>query len=134
MIAEPAYVILDTNVVLHFKRANEIDWCALTGSREAVLIITPVFLRELEEEKVHNKLARLRERAAGTIRWLEQLLTADNNVKSIRKNVTLSASPYEPTLNFLEHRLSERIADDQLIANAIEIRNQGKRVFVPLRI
>jgi len=113
------YIFLDTNIALHFKRADEIDWCALLGRSEITIISAPIFLRELDEQKVQNHTRRLRERAANTGKWLASLVRGEQS-SEIRRGVRIEFVTDEPAIDFAEARLSREVADDQLIATLIE--------------
>lgn len=58
-----AHVFIDTNVALHYRRMDEIDWRQLTGADKVVIVITPVFFRELDKQKVTNKSEKIRDRS-----------------------------------------------------------------------
>jgi hypothetical protein len=49
------YAFLDTNTVLHFKRPDLVDWNALLDSTTTFIVVTPVLVRELEHQKIHNR-------------------------------------------------------------------------------
>jgi hypothetical protein len=83
------------------------------------VILTPVLLRELERNKVHNPNARLRERARASILWIADRLNDEDPI-SLRNGVTLVFNEQEPLIDYAEHRLSRDIADDHLIASAID--------------
>jgi len=112
-------ILLDTNIALHFKRMDLIDWCELAGVAPCALIVTPVLMRELERNKVHNPNAKLRQRAKDTISWLADRLREEDPIE-LRKDVTLNFDEQEPLLDFAEHRLSRDIADDHLIASGLD--------------
>jgi rRNA-processing protein FCF1 len=115
------HAVLDTNTVLHFKRADQIDWLTLLKCTQAVIHITPVLVRELEKNKVHNKSTKLRERADDTIRWLADRSREATPIK-IRPSVELLFIRYSPVIDYVLHRLSHAISDDEFIAHAIEYR------------
>jgi hypothetical protein len=112
-------ILIDTNIALHFKRLDQIDWCELAGVAKCSLIVTPVLMRELERNKVHNPNAKLRQRAKDTISWLADRLREEDPIR-LRKAVTLTFDDQEPLLDFAEHRLSRDIADDHLIASGLD--------------
>lgn len=116
MSESKTYIFLDANLALHFKRADEIDWCDLTESSEVVLVVAPVFIRELEDEKVYNHKQKLRDRASETIRWLGR----QEDSKPIRPQVSLMFLVREPQIDFIAQGLSATIDDDHLIASVIE--------------
>lgn len=119
-VANHKLVLIDTNVVLHYRRIDEIDWPLLAGAASCTLAITPVLMRELEQHKVHNRSKTLRDRAGRMIDYLVGLMDAPDPIL-IRPAVTLSFISDEPTLDFASHRLKESIADDHYIATALEL-------------
>ncbi len=118
-MTEQVFVFVDTNVAMHFKRADQIDWATLTGSSTVTLVIAPVLITELEEQKVKNDSRKLRQRAAEQVRWLDTLLDHDQP-HLLREGLFFISIDHEPLLDFPEHRLSLFVADDRLIASALE--------------
>lgn len=112
-------IIVDTNLILHFRRLDELDWCELVGAAPCSVVVTPVLMRELERAKVHNPNAKLRARAKDAIAWLAAKI-ADEDPIILREGVTLILDEQEPLIDFAEHRLSRDIADDHLIASALD--------------
>lgn len=110
-----AYVFIDTNTALHFRRPNEIDWCALVNARKVVLIAAPILLRELEDQKIINDSRKLRDRAAAYIKWLSRFVRDPE--ASVRESVSWLFLPGEPQIDFRAEGLSFKVADDQLIAS-----------------
>jgi PIN domain len=113
----PTHFFLDTNSLLHFKRPDQIDWTELSKTA-AVLVIAPVLLDELEEQKIHNRSSILRERATAIIKWLGDLLENPSS-RTIRPSVTVEFLPYGPTIDFVQYRLRPNVTDDELIASVI---------------
>ncbi len=64
MPEDPAHVILDANLLLHFKRPDEVNWLAYTHASGVVLLASPILFRELEQQKIFNQLPKLRGKAA----------------------------------------------------------------------
>lgn len=126
MFDDTAYVMLDTNTLLHFKRPDEIDWIALLGSRGVNLIVTPALVRELEEQKVKNRSKRLRTRAEALVRWIADYIESDALVE-IRDGVRLIFVRHSPMLDFAAYRLSPAVSDDEFIAHAIEAKREYDR-------
>lgn len=125
----PAYVFLDANSVLHFKRPDQIDWAAIVGTVPVELVAAPILLRELEKQKVHNPSRRLRDRADKLVRWLATLLEGPDP-STLRDRVTFRFLPHEPQINFLNHKLSESLGDDQLIASVLAFRENDPTASV----
>ena len=113
----PAHIFLDANTALHFRRPDEIDWCALTGSKRVVLVGAPIFHRELEQQKIHNASRKLRERAGAYIKWLAQFVR--DPTLEVRPRTTWQFISVEPLIDFASHNLSTLISDDHLIASVI---------------
>lgn len=112
-------IILDTNIALHFKQADQIDWYEIVNAKEIFLVITPTFIRELEKHKTQHSLYKLRKRAQRYTSWLSSFLEKDASPQ-IREHVWLEFIPYEPQIDLQKHRLSSSIPDDQFIAHALE--------------
>lgn len=112
-----AYIFLDTNTALHFRRPDQIDWSALVNASEVILVAAPIFLRELEREKVHNSSSKLRKRADRYVRWLNNFV--DDPSKEVRPSVRWCFLPHEPQIDFVANSLSPEIADDRLIASVL---------------
>lgn len=113
----PVRIFLDTNSALHFKRPDQIDWCALTKSKDVVLVAAPILCRELEQQKVHNASRKLRERATDYLKWLVTFVRDPNSV--VRPAVKWEFITDEPSINFEANSLSPLIADDHLLASVI---------------
>ncbi|MEQ9518547.1 MAG: PIN domain-containing protein [Parvibaculum sp.] len=126
---EVAYIFVDTNTALHFRRPNEIDWCSLAASGQVVLVAAPVLLRELENQKIVNASRKLRERAGAFIKWLHPFVL--DSTKEVRTGVRWLFLASEPQIDFPAERLSLTVADDHLIAAVLEFsRERDEAVFV----
>ncbi|MEJ7926712.1 PIN domain-containing protein [Sphingobium sp. AN641] len=124
-----AHLILDTNILMHFQRIDQIDWPDIADATECILLIAPVVIRELEKHKVQHSSPKLRERAGQMIAYLVDLSEQADPV-SLRKGTTLTFIDHEPLLDFAAQRLSREIADDQLIASALEQAEQSGDVRI----
>jgi hypothetical protein len=133
-VDDAAFVFLDTNLPLHCKRADQIDWCALAGRTPVTLVVALVVLRELQKQAIHNPKRKLRERADATLRWMNELLDHAVHPAPIRPGVDVLFLTAEPQIDLGKHRLSEQVADDQLIASALELQAQiGRAVQIATR-
>jgi len=105
----------DTPVALHYRPFEEIDWCAAVEADEVVLVITPVFLREVDEHKDHKRGA-LQQRARRMNAWLGELRKTKN--WTIRPGVRVEVSAREPErdVDFAAHGLEPSVNDDKIIA------------------
>jgi rRNA-processing protein FCF1 len=109
-------IFLDTNIALHYKRLDQVDWCSEFGADEVTFIIGSVFLAELEKHKVENISKKIRKRAGDYAGWL--LKKFEDPI--VQEKVLIQFHPREPMIDFAEYRLDHRIADDRLIASVIE--------------
>jgi predicted ribonuclease YlaK len=104
----------DTPVAMHYRPFKEIDWCKLVGADDVVLVITPVFLREVDEHKDHKRGA-LQRRARRMNSWLGEL----RKTKSweIRPGVRVEVNTREPELDvdFAAHGLQPSVNDDKIV-------------------
>lgn len=126
---EVAYIFVDTNTALHFRRPDEIDWCSLAASKQVVLVAAPILLRELENQKIVNTSRKLRDRAGSFIKWLHPFVL--DSSKEVRKGVQWHFLTSEPQVDFASERLSLTVADDHLIASVLEFsRERDEAVFV----
>ena len=55
-------ILIDTNLVLHFRPIDQVDWRSLTGFDRCTLVITPILLRELEQRMIGRFVAQVRTR------------------------------------------------------------------------
>ena len=118
---ETAHLIVDANSLMHFKRPDQVDWPDMLNSERVVLLVTPVLLRELEEQKVKNPSRKLRDRAKQAVSWIAPMLTSLES-REIRPGVKMEFIRHSPQINYADHRLSRDLNDDELIAAAIEYR------------
>jgi len=123
-------IILDTNIVLHFRRIDELDWCDLAKVSSCSIVVTPVLMRELELNKFQNPNARLRERAKGAVLWIGKLLGNEDPIQ-LREGVRLVFDEHEPLIDFAQHQLSRNMPDDHLIASALDWgRRSGNKIAI----
>lgn len=113
MVIKRAYP--DTPVAMHYRPFEDIDWCKLLGADQVVLVITPVFLREIDEHKDHKRGA-LQQRARRMNTWLADLRRTKN--WTIRTGVRVEVNAREPErdLDFAAHGLEPSINDDKIVA------------------
>lgn len=122
-IDQTAYVMLDANALLHYQRPDQIDWQALMSCPSVNLLVTPVLLHELEEQKVKNRSRKLRERADAIVSWVASFIESDAPLE-IREGVHFVFIRHSPQIDYAAHRLSRAVYDDELIANAIEFKRE----------
>jgi len=112
MSAQTTTIFPDTNLFLHYRPINEIDWCALLKSRPVQIKIAPVVPHELEQQRVVHQLRKIRDRAGSATKLLQTYLQHNH----VRDGVTLEFLTSEPTPEYATARnLSLVVADDRLI-------------------
>ncbi len=115
--------ILDTDFFLHHVPIDQIDWLAQLSCQQAVLLLIPTVIGQLNDKKDASGSHKLRSRAALAIKRLEELF-AQQQPLMIRENVELRFVGTEPQLDFPTNGLSKDVKDDWLIAAAIELKSQ----------
>lgn len=124
------YCFLDTNVFHEFKPITEINWVKVSGASKVCLVVTSIVVQELDRHKSGYD-NRLKKRAIKWTAYLDKLEVDTDN--EIRQNVTLRLDLSEPMQGtFQENNLSADVADDRLLAKAIEfaIQNAADSVAV----
>lgn len=103
------HAFVDTNIRLHYKPLEEIDWCAVVGADDVVLHIATVTTHEMDEHK-YSSTEKIKRRA-------ERILRADNaRLESsdfqIREQVSIVFEAVEPGNDLFDtHRLNARSKD-----------------------
>jgi hypothetical protein len=122
----------DTNTFLHFRSAEEIDLPKSFGKDSVVLVIAPVVIRELNDQKDRNSVARLRKRAGSALQRLHRYLLQAAPA-ALRNNVTLIFQTTEPIdIDFAVNRLSLQSNDDQLIGSLLQFKKENPDLEVAL--
>jgi hypothetical protein len=116
-----AFVFIDTNVPLHHRSFDEVDWPREFGVDSVTLVFAPVTLAELDDKKWSGG-RRERARAKAVLKKLDALQVSSTPVK-VRDGVNAIALDAEPAdALFAQHRLSTKSQDDRLLASFIEFR------------
>jgi hypothetical protein len=118
-LAPKRVVVLDTNLFLHYKRPDQLDWAGLQCDN-VELVVLAVVIRELEKAKNFGSSARLRTRAAETITWLSKLMDEGFEVE-LRKGLWLRFEINEPAIDFAQQNLVRELQDDVLIAGLLNL-------------
>ena len=124
-------LLIDTSILLHYKRLDQIDWVKEVGASKVEILLVPVVIRELDKHKEQHPVKRVRKRAADYVKWINSLFSKALAVQ-ICNGVTLRIVCSEPSLDFAVHQLDKGVADDWLIAHAIEESQGGPDSSVPI--
>jgi hypothetical protein len=112
-------VVVDTNLFIHFRPLDQIDWSALR-SKNIELVVLPTVIRELEKLKAVGQSARIRSRAGQMTAWLSNLSDKGLEVQ-IKDGLRLRFETNEPTLDFADNNLVREVQDDVLIAGLLTV-------------
>lgn len=111
----------DTNLFLHYRPLNEIDWCSFLQASAVDIKIAPVVTRELEEQKTFNQSRKLRDRAAAALKLLHSYLEQSH----IQDRVTLEFLVNEPTAESAGARnFNLQLGDDRLLGTLLLYRDE----------
>lgn len=113
------YLFVDTNILLHYRRMEELDWLALSKSAEVVIVLCPVVVRELDRQKVSHPQKKFRTRAQEITASLHLTLSGEKS-SEIRSGVRVEFLTGDPTIDFSTEKLRPELADDWLIASVLE--------------
>lgn len=123
-----AFVFLDSNILLHFRPPNEIDWRKLCGVKRVDLVIYPRLRTEISNHKDLHPQKPLRARAAARETQLRRWLAKTG--EPIRPNVFIHRDAWEPRELLAELGLDRQVHDDTIIAHAVAYQRRGDTVFV----
>jgi PIN domain len=111
----------DTNLFMHFRPLNEIDWCGLLEASAVEIKIAPVVTSELEEQKTLNSSRKLRDRATAALKLLHGYL----HQNQVRDDVTLEFLIKEPNAeSALARGLNLQLNDDRLVGTLLLYREE----------
>lgn len=116
-LAAKKTVVVDTNLFLHYKQLEHLNWGALECD-DIELVVLPIVIRELEKQKALGSSPRLKKRAAEMVTWLAKLADNGNEVE-LKPGLRMKFETTEPLIDFEEHALVGNLQDDVLIAGLI---------------
>jgi predicted nucleic acid-binding protein len=127
----PTTVFLDTNVFLHYKSVELIDWLKILQADSVIILVPPITIHELNKQKETHHKAIIRKRA-GDVQKKLNVFFASENQSQINNDVTILFEDRDPLIDFHKYQLSRDIQDDQLIASIIMYRNEKPDVEIRL--
>lgn len=117
--AKPLYLAPDTNVLLHFRRPDLLDWSEQFGKRPVVLIFVANTLREIERHKDGNRTTR--QRAREITAWLRKA-----EAGALKGKLSFDFRATEPQQ--FPSGLDETVGDDRFVASLAELASSGLEV------
>ena len=122
-------VVLDTNILLHYKLPAEIDWCKILQAKEVEIVITRKVMGELNAHK-DRRTSKWESKRAGIILRAIHSVLDNGNAGTIRPGVTLRLAVFNPSIEFNDYQLNKDVPDDWVLASAIELRDGDKAADV----
>lgn len=114
----PTFAFIDTNIVLHYQFFRDIDWTIELGVTDVTLVLAPVVLGELDQQKWSGS-RREKQRASKFLKALKDLGLSTQPVH-VRPRVTIMALDDEPDdAELAKYRLNARSADDRLLGSLL---------------
>ena len=124
---EHVSAFLDTNYFLHFKHPSEVDWCEFLNARRVTLRIAHAVVEELDNKKDLSADAKLRERAAKRLVWIERSV----DEPKLRAGVDTLVEQEAPSLDLESEGLNPQRPDHFLLAGVLRsIREEGTQVVL----
>lgn len=111
-------VFPDTNIFLHYRQLDQIDWLDLLKVDVITIVVPPVIARELNHHKDAHSRSHIRDRAGKAINQLAQILE-DQSKAEIRPNVTVHIASRDPIIDSNDSKLNPQVQDDHLIASIL---------------
>jgi hypothetical protein len=111
-------LFLDTNVYLHYKLFDEVDWQKIAQGDEVNIVVPPITIRELNKNKETHSQTRVRKRAATVLQKLGALFEV-SSVASIGEKVLIGLEDRDPNIDFAQYQLNREVQDDNLIASIL---------------
>jgi hypothetical protein len=116
-------IFLDTNIFLHYRAFDEIDWLSIFNCEAVTILIPPITIYELNKQKELHPQKHIRERASKTLKKLNGLF-AINNPITLSQGKDIFLEDRDPHLHFTELGLHKEIQDDNLIASILYFRSE----------
>ena len=121
----PTYVVIDTNVFLHFRGFDELSWAEVTGCSDVVLVILKTVLAELDQKK---RESRYQARARSLLRRIETII--ESGPPRTRAGTLLHLEHGVGLKGVLEeHGLHVEEKDDQILASMLKLISEGHEVL-----
>lgn len=112
-------IFLDTNIFLHFKPFDEIDWLKEGECSSCEIIIAPTVVDELDKKKIGN--SKISNRARTVLQKIEKLV--EDDTLQIQSNVHLKVLSQRPhTSLFDQYELNYEEPDQRILASIIDYR------------
>lgn len=125
------YLIVDTNVLLHYRPIDQIDWSSISGCKNPIVYVPLIVIEELDQHKDQHRLAKIRERARRTLALIDKV-SGDNDKFSgdLREDVQLIVESEAPKVDWDVLNLEKNKPDHRVIASALAKHSDSNPVAV----
>lgn len=123
-------VFLDTNIYLHYRLFDQIDWLEIVKANAVTIVIPPITVRELNKHKELHPRPRVKKRAGKVLKKLFALFESGSQAY-LRDYIDVWLEDRDP-IDFAAYQLSHEIQDDNLIASIIMFRDENPETEVVL--
>ena len=111
------YIVLDTNIFIHFRDFDQINWSELVGNnQDYIILIPPTVIDELDRHK-YNKNQKISKRAKRILPKIEDYTNTPDDSLQLK---LLNSRPKDETFN--ANQLNRGDQDDCILASIIEFR------------
>ena len=117
------YLILDTNVFLHYKDFEQIDWKSIVGD-DVTICVTQVVLGEIDKHKDQSR-GRIQKRAKKISSRFSEIFLQD---LSSQLNVEVMGNP--PSSAFNDEQYHKDINDDWIILSALHSDHPDEDIMI----
>ena len=128
------YIFPDTNIFLHYRSFDELDWLPFAGlgEKEATLVVAFAVVHELDDHKRRHGGPRSRRKRAGEVSGRLWKYLESGNPALLPTGTHLQSPSGEPTIDFEAHGLTKDNQDDQILATVIQFKqeNQDAKVCI----
>lgn len=117
------YVVVDTNMFLHYIGLDQIAWRELFPGQKVILLICPPVIRELNKHKDSPRTPKLRDRATSALHKIDAWSDLSSPVV-LKDSAEVHFRIYDSKINFADFNLVRDLADDHLVATLIELKSE----------
>lgn len=119
------YLLLDTNIYLHFKDFEQIDWAAMVNDKEFAIVVPYTVIKEIDKHKDGPK-GKIKTRAKAVSAKFARYFLDDDYRGKVR--VVQIDDPDDELM--ARHHLNRNVCDDVIIGSALAFEHRNDIVVV----
>lgn len=119
------YLLLDTNIYLHFKDFEQIDWATIVNDKEFAIVVPYTVIKEIDKHKDGPK-SKIKNRAKTISSKFARYFLEDNYRGKV--SVVQIDDPDDDLM--ARHRLNRNVCDDVIIGSALAFEHWADIVVV----